>query len=121
MDTSFLELGPERLRAILNAQRTVAGALASAHGQRQFYTLSQVRARLADVGPGLQPWVLAVFVTRADFDAWFALRDTPGSYEQLRAALVRREVVDMPEWQTRGVDDWAIAREALWWLASLVD
>ncbi len=121
MDTSFLELGPGRLRAILDAQRAVADALASAHGRRQFYALSQVRAALADVGSELQPWVLAVFVTRADFDAWFALRDTPGSYEQLRAALVRCDMADVPEWRAREVDVRATRGDVLWWLASLVD
>lgn len=98
METTSVELGPGRLRAIQRALCDVAATLAARHGQRQFYGLAQVRAAAAGVAVDWQPWVFAVFVARADFEAWFAVRETPGSYEQLRAALSapRPEVVD--EW-----------------------
>ena len=84
-----IELGPGRARAAQRAVVAVGRGLARAHGQRQFYALAQVQAQIAaaDVAPVLQAWVHATFVARADFEAYFAMRETPGTCEQLRAAL----------------------------------
>ncbi len=121
MDTPPIELGPGRLRAIQRATCAVARRLAQAHGQRQFYALSQVKASVGDVSAALQPWVFAVFVTRADFDAWFALRETPAPYDRLRAALSRPDVpADVPEWTPPdALDAWEIDDGDLWWTAWL--
>lgn len=123
METPPLELGPGRFRTIQRATCAVARTLAQAHGQRQFYALSQVRASASGVSAELQPWVFAVFVTRADFEAWFALRETPASYDRLRAALSTPEVSadvregspppGMPE------RDWEFDDADLWWTACL--
>jgi len=84
-----IELGPGRARAVQRAVVAIGQGLAQAHGQRQFYALAQVQAQAAAVGvaPALQAWVHATFVSRADFEAYFAMRETPGTYEALRAAM----------------------------------
>ena len=89
-----IELGPGRARAVQRAVVAVGQGLARAHGQRQFYALAQVQAQAVatDVAPALQAWVHATFVARADFEAYFAMRETPGAYEQLRAAMAVPEV-----------------------------
>jgi hypothetical protein len=89
-----IELGPGRARAVQRAVVAVGQGLARAHGQRQFYALAQVQAQAvaAEVAPALQAWVHATFVARADFEAYFAMRETPGTYEQLRAAMSVPEV-----------------------------
>lgn len=79
---------------------TVARELARTAGRRQHYALPHVQAVTAAIGLDheLAPWVFAALVARADFDAFFALRDTPGSYVQLRTALsatgARRSAAD---------------------------
>ena len=97
----------------------VGRGLALAHGQRQFHSLSQVQAQAAAIGiaPALQAWVHASFVSRADFEAYFAMRERPGSYEQMRAAM------SMPAMRARsdefGVDD---VVDMLWrWLDGIGD
>ena len=89
-----IELGPGRARAVQRAVVAVGQGLARAHGQQQFYALAQVQAQAvaADVAPALQAWVHATFVARADFEAYFAMRETSGAYEQLRAAMSVPEV-----------------------------
>lgn len=82
---------------------TVARALARTEGRRQHYALPRVQAVTAAIGLDreLAPWVFAALVARADFDAFFALRDTPGSYVQLRTALsatgARRSTTDLSD------------------------
>lgn len=122
METPPLELGPGRFRAIQRATCAVARALAQAHGQRQFYALSQVRASAGEVSAELQPWIFAVFVTRADFEAWFALRETPAPYDRLRAALSTPDVfADVAEWSPPSdMPDWDFDDADLWWTACLV-
>lgn len=119
METPRLELGPGRLRAIQRALCGVAAALAGQYGQRQFYTLAQVRAGAAGVHANWHPWVFAVFVARADFEAWFAVRDTPGSYEQLRAALATSRPEDVPEWVPPPGLDLELDQDDRWALAWL--
>ncbi len=123
MQAPSLELGPSRFRAIQRATCAVARTLAQAHGQRQFYTLSQVRASASEVSAELQPWVFAVFVTRADFEAWFALRETPAPYDRLRAALSTPDVsADVPEGSPlpdMPDGDWEFDDADLWWTACL--
>ena len=80
---------PGGLPALHAALSKVARGLAGAHGQRQFYSLSQVQARVAAAGmdAALSPWAFAAFVTRDDFEAFFAVREGAGSYRELRAAM----------------------------------
>ena len=119
MTTPPLELGPGRFRAIQRALCGVSRTLAQQHGQRQFYALAQVRAGASAVAPELQPWIFAVFVTRADFEAWFAMREAPGSYEALRAALsTPARAPRVTEWSP--TDDWTPTAEELWGLAQLL-
>jgi|GEM_PF-4061466 len=69
----------------------VARRLFDAHGQHQFYTLPQVQEASTQVtiDRTLLPWVFAGLVRRADFDAYYSLRDVPGDYRQLRTDLSR--------------------------------
>ncbi len=114
-----IELGPGRARAVQRAVLAVGRGLAQAQGQRQFYSLAQVQAQAAAVGvaPALQAWVHATFVSPADFEAYFAMREIPGTYEQLRSAM------SMPEGRAGSgesfVDD---AVDTLWrWLELLAE
>ena len=114
-----IELGPGRARAVQRVVVAVGQGLARAHGQRQFYALAQVQAQAvaADAAPVLLAWIHAAFVSRADFEAFFAMRETPGTYEQLRAAM------SMPE--PRGSSEELMfddAVDTLWrWLDLLAD
>ena len=105
----------------------VARRLAQAHGQRQFYSLAQVQHQAAavPVDAVLSAWVYAAFVTRADFDAFFAMREAPGGYVELRAAMsppgrraapVPRDLAAEIEAiaESAGIDD-----DGLWWLLEL--
>ena len=67
----------------------VAQALSSSDGQHQFYPLGRVQSATvaSGVDSELVPWVLAALVTRADFEAFYALRQVPGTYMQLRTHL----------------------------------
>ena len=91
MKDAPIELGPGRLRVIQAAACAVSRGLAGLHGRRQFYMLSQVQAAVSAVDIALLAWIHALFVTRDDFGAYFAMRETPGRYEQLRAAMSRPE------------------------------
>jgi hypothetical protein len=106
MHTSTVELGPGRLRAIRSALCAVAPSLAQQHGQRQFYTLEQVASTLRGIAADWHPWIFAVFVARTDFEAWFAMRETPGSYVQLRGALAAQAVADATPWALAEDDRW---------------
>jgi len=77
------------MRCVHAAISEVARGLARAQGQRQFYGLSAVQAQLnaSRVDPGLWAWIIAAFVAREDFEALFALRETPGTYAGLRQAM----------------------------------
>ena len=79
----------ERLHAAQAALCKVAWELSKCDGQHQFYTLTRVQSVTAaiSVDRKLVPWVLAALVTRADFEAFYALRDVPGTYLQLRTQL----------------------------------
>lgn len=118
METPALDLGPGRFRVIQRAVCDVARGLSRQHGQRQFYTLAQVRESAAGVDAQWQPWIFAVFTARADFDAWFAVRDTPGSYEQLRAALAAPDTAPdtthLPAWTPADDGRWDGDSVELW-------
>ena len=117
MNKSPVELGPGRLRAIQRAACAVAGGLSRLHGQRQFYPIAHVQsqARSAAVDSALLAWIYALFVKSEDFEAFFAVRETPGTYAQLRAALSAAEA---PRVHERGQDDDVI--DELWQLLSAV-
>lgn len=105
---SPVDLGPGRFRTIQRLACAVGRGLASAHGQHQFYSLAQVQAqcRACAVDAALVAWVFAVFVTRADFEACFAMRETPGTYGQLRTALSPADPRVAPEsWPRPWNDD----------------
>ena len=92
-------------------------------GQRQFYSLAQVQAQVAACGvdAALSAWAFAVFVTREDFEAFFAIRQTPGNYPALRAAMTPSEPRPRPLPEPFVVDgDLEIPPEALWWLLQVV-
>ncbi len=67
----------------------VARELSKCDGQHQFYTLTRVQSvtTASSVDRELVPWVIAALVTRADFEAFYALREVPGTYLQLRTQL----------------------------------
>jgi len=97
--------GLDQRRTLHAALSEVARGLARAHGQRQFYALAGVQSQLlaSGVAPALSPWVFAAFVAREDFDAFFAMRETPGTYAELRAAMsasVPREAVPDKSFET---------------------
>ena len=112
MDAAAIEMGPGRWRAIQAAALAIGRGLSREHGQHPFYSLTQVQRQVAvaAVDGGLQAWVYAMFVARADFEAFFAVRETPGTYAPLRAAL------SAPELRTASPgasgDDW---RDDLRW------
>lgn len=78
-----------RIRRAQAAFLKVALRLSERHGQHQFYALPQVQEAAAqdDVDRELAPWVFAGLLQRRDFDAYYALRDVPGDYRQLRTDL----------------------------------
>lgn len=67
----------------------VALHLAETDGRHQFYTLARVQAVAAaiNVNAELIPWIFAGLLTRDDFEAYYSLRDVPGTYGQLRTDL----------------------------------
>jgi hypothetical protein len=100
----------------------VARGLARAHGQRQFYSLAQVLSQAGAwrVDTVLSAWIYAAFVTRGDFDAFFAVRETPGGYGELRAAMSRVEPRVVPEPTLRDHDiEIEIDVDDLWWWLQL--
>ena len=128
MNEAPVELGPGRFRAIQRAACATARGLAREHGQHQFYTLSQVQSQAAAVAvdASLLAWVYAVFVTRDDFEAYFAVREAPGTYWQLRVAMTP-ETRSVPDPTSGAVSDdaWADCRDELdelaQWLARSTD
>ena len=86
--SSANQLG-DQLRQAQVALCNVAHALSRSDGQHQFYPLARVQSATAasTVGRELVPWVIAALVTRADFEAFYALRQVPGTYLQLRTQL----------------------------------
>jgi hypothetical protein len=107
---------PGGLPAVYTALSQVARGLARAHGQRQFYALAQVQAEVGACGVGmaLSAWAFAAFVTREDFEAFFAVRDTPGDYRALRAAMSPTGPRALSQARVFD-DDFEIPVEALWW------
>ena len=67
----------------------VACCLAKSQGQRQFYDLTLVQAATLACGVDreLTPWVFAGLIRRPDFEAYYSLREVPGTYEQLHLDL----------------------------------
>lgn len=94
MDAAPIEMGPARWRAVQAATLAVGRGLSREHGLHQFYSLTQVQRQVgvAAVDGALQAWVHAMFVARADFEAYFAVRETPGTYAQLRPMLSAPEL-----------------------------
>lgn len=104
---------PSPLRSAQVALLRVARHLAAADAPRQFYPLPQVQAAsiALDVDRDLMPWIFAALLARPDFEAWYALRDTPGGYAQLRAELTTITPSIMPpEWVG---DDFEVRFETL--------
>ena len=89
MSSSSENQSEGRLQHAQAALCKVAQALSNSDGQHQFYPLARVQSAAATskVDRELVPWVLAALVTRADFDAFYALRQVPGTYLQLRTQL----------------------------------
>ncbi len=89
MSRSAENQGEDRLPQAQAALCKVARELSKVDGQHQFYTLTRVQSVTAaiSVDRELVPWVLAALVTRADFEAFYALREAPGTYLQLRTQL----------------------------------
>lgn len=89
MSRSTENQGEHRLPQAQAAQCSVARELSKVDGQHQFYTLTRVQSGTTAIGVDreLVPWVLAALVTRADFEAFYALREAPGTYAQLRTQL----------------------------------
>lgn len=89
MSPSSENQGEDRLNQAQAALCKVARELSIRDGRRQFYTLTRVQsvAAASSVDRELVPWVLAALVTRADFEAFYALREVPGTYQQLRTQL----------------------------------
>jgi hypothetical protein len=112
MDAASIEMGPARWRAVQAAALAVGRGLSREHGLHQFYSLSQVQrpVGVAAVDGALQAWVHVMFVARADFEAYFAVRETPGTHAQSRATL------SAPELRTASPgsssDEWL---DDLWW------
>ena len=94
MDAAPIEMGPARWRAVQAATLAVGRGLSREHGLHQFYSLTQMQRQVgvAAVDGALQAWGHAMFVARADFEAYFAVRETPGTYAQLRAMLSAPEL-----------------------------
>ena len=112
MDAASVDMGPARSRAIQVAALAVGRGLSREHGLRRFYPLAQVQTQIgvAAVDGALHAWVYATFVSRADFDAYFAVRETPGTYARLRAAMSAPEArIVSPEPSDA---DWL---DDLWW------
>lgn len=67
----------------------VACCLGKSQGQRQFYDITLVQAATLACGVGreLIPWVFAGLIRRPEFEAYYSLREVPGTYEQLRSDL----------------------------------
>ena len=112
METASIEMGPARWRAVQAATLAVGRGLSRAHGLHQFYSLSQVQRQVgvAAVDGALQAWVHAMFLARADFEAYFAVRETPGTYAQLRAMLSAPELRAASPGSSS--DEWP---DDLWW------
>ena len=111
---------PGGLLAVHAAVSAVAGGLARAHGQRQFYSLAQVQAQAVARGmdTAASAWAFAAFVTREDFEAFFAVRESPGGYRALRAAMSPSESRALSEPAASELDG-ELAADALWWLIRL--
>ncbi len=110
------------LQAVRTAVSEVARGLARAHGQRQFYSLAQVQAQAvaAGVDAALWAWVFATLVTGDDFVAFFALRESPGGYRELRAAISAPEPRVVPPEKSVGSSEAEL--DELWsWLDLLRD
>ena len=111
MPASVDHLDSSDLRPILTAVCRVAHDLSLQYGQRQFYTLAQVQLHAGSCGVDRLhvAWVFAALVTRADFEAYYAVRDVPGTYQHLRAALSEKPAHIVPAGSS--AED---PREALW-------
>ena len=94
MDASSIDMGPARSRAIQVAALAVGRGLSREHGLHQFYALAQVQRQIAaaSVDGVSQAWVYATFVSRADFEAYFVVREAPGTSAQLRRDVGARGV-----------------------------
>ena len=112
MDAASIDMGPARWRAVQAVALAVGRGLAREHGLHQFYSLSQVQRQVgvAAIDGALQAWVYAMFVSRADFEAYFAVREVPGTYARLRAALSAPELRSVPPGASS--DEWL---DDLWW------
>jgi hypothetical protein len=126
MDTATIEPGPAGWRAIQSAAQAVGRALSREHGFHQFYPLGQVQRQIAAavVDGAAQPWVYAMFVSHADFEAYFAVRETPGTYAQLRAAMSAPEARSVPAGLSGGdgLDDPVDLDDLVdlaWWLVQV--
>ncbi len=78
---------------IRGAQRDlcrVALRLAETDGRHQFYTLARVQAVAAATNADAEsiPWIFAGLLSKDNFEAYYSLRDVPGTYGQLRADLM---------------------------------
>ena len=112
MEPASIEVGPATWRAVQAAALAVGRGLSRERGLHQFYSLTQVQRQVgvAAVDGALQAWVYATFVACADFEAYFAIRETPGTYAQLRAVLSAPELRIAPPGPSR--DEWL---DELWW------
>jgi hypothetical protein len=122
MNSSAEQLQAHDLSPILAAVVEVADALSLRSGRRQFYTLAQVQSQATSCGIDrpVVPWVFAALVTRSDFEAYYAVREVPGTYQQLRERLSARRTNLSPDESSD--DD---VRERLWsaldWLELAAD
>lgn len=120
MDAPTIEPDPTRWRAIQAAALAVGRGLSREHGLHQFYSLARVQREIsaAAVDGALQAWIYATFVSRADFEAYFAVRETPGTYAQLRTAMSTPKARTAPSvsFCDDGPDD---LEELLWWLVQV--
>jgi len=99
MDASSIDMGPARSRAIQVAalavgrglSRPVAACRASM-GRISSTRWPQVQIAAASVDGVSQAWVYATFVSRADFEAYFVVREAPGTSAQLRRDVGARGV-----------------------------
>jgi hypothetical protein len=89
MSPSAENQGEHRLPQAQAALCKVARELSKVDGHHQFYPLTRVQSVTTAIGVDreLAPWVLAALITRPDFDAFYALRESPGTYLQLRTQL----------------------------------